>query len=135
MPIGTIEEEAVESMDSRGFISYFIFEHLDEDRQRYTDYSQEEFVREFKVDDILFERFVDYAVSNKINMRFYDHQANVKLFLKAALAEQLYGANVYAKIKSEADAMLNQVLELDNPIVKQNEAEEIEATTKMIFSL
>lgn len=126
VPIGTIEEEAVESMDSRGFISYFIFEHLDEDRQRYTDYSQEEFVREFKVDDILFERFVDYAVSNKINMRFYDHQANVKLFLKAALAEQLYGANVYAKIKSEADAMLNQVLELDNPIVKQNEAEEIE---------
>ena len=127
VPIGTNEEEAVEAMDSRGFISYFIFEHLDEDRQRYADYSQEEFVRDFKVDDILFERFVEYAVRNNINMRFYDNQAHVKLFLKASLAEQLYGPNVHAKIKSKADAMLNQVLELDNPIVKQNEAEAIEA--------
>lgn len=128
VPIGSNEEEAVESMDSVGFISYFIFEHLDEDRHRYADYNQEEFIRDFKVDDILFERFVEYAVSRKINIRFYAYEANVKLYLKAALAEQLYGPNVHAKIKGAADAMLKQVLELDNPIVKQGEAEKIEAT-------
>lgn len=128
VPIGSNEEEAVESMDSVGFISYFIFEHLDEDRHRYTEYNQEEFIRDFKVDDILFERFVEYAVSRKINIRFYAYEASVKLYLKAALAEQLYGPNVHAKIKGAADAMLKQVLELDNPIVKQGEAEKIEAT-------
>lgn len=128
VPIGSNEEEAVESMDSVGFISYFIFEHLDEDRHRYADYNQEEFIRDFKVDDILFERFVEYAVSRKINIRFYAYEASVKLYLKAALAEQLYGPNVHAKIKGAADAMLKQVLELDNPIVKQGEAEKIEAT-------
>jgi carboxyl-terminal processing protease len=128
VPIGSNEEEAVESMDSFGFISYFTFEHLDEDRQRYVDYTQEGFIRDFKVDDILFERFVDYAVRNNINMRFYDYEASVKLFLKAALAEQLYGPNIHAKIKGAADAMLKQVLELDNPLVKQSEAEKIEAT-------
>jgi len=126
VPIGTNEEEAVESMDSVGFISYFVFEHLDEDRERYNDYSEEDFIANFKIDDILFERFVDYAINSNLNMRFYDFEDSVKLYLKAALAEQLYGANVHAKIKSKADAMLKKVLELDNPPVRQEEAEAIE---------
>ena len=127
VPIGTNEEEAVESMDSVGFISYFVFEHLDEDRQRYEDYSEKEFIANFKVDDILFEQFVDYAISSNLKMSFYDFEDSVKLYLKAALAEQLFGANVHAKIKSQADAMLQQVLELDNPPVQQEEAEAIES--------
>ncbi|MFS4492933.1 S41 family peptidase [Maribacter sp. 2308TA10-17] len=126
VPIGSNEEEAVESMDSVGFISYFIFEHLDEDRQRYSDYTEEEFVANFRIDDIIFERFVDYAIKSNLNMRFYDFEESVKLYLKAALAQQLFGANVHAKIKSEADAMLKQVLELDNPAIQQQEAEVIE---------
>ncbi len=128
VPIGSNEEEAVEILDNRGFISYFIFEHLDEDRQRYDDYSKEEFMDDFKVDDILFERFIEYAISRDINLRFYHYETSLKLFLKAAIAEQLYGPNVYAKIKSGADTMLNQVLELDKPLVNQGEAEKIEAS-------
>ena len=128
VPIGSNEEEAVEILDNRGFISYFIFEHLDEDRQRYDDYSKEEFMDDFKVDDILFERFIEYAISSDINLRFYHYETSLKLFLKAAIAEQLYGPNVYAKIKSGADTMLNQVLELDKPLVNQGEAEKIEAS-------
>ncbi len=119
VPIGSNQEEAVESLDNAGFISYFIFEHLDEDRQRYADYSQKEFIHNFKVDDILFDRFVDYALRNKINMSFYEFQDSLKLFLKASLAEQLFGANIYAKIKGEADAMLKQVLRLDQSFVNQ----------------
>ena len=128
VPIGSNEEEAVEILDNRGFISYFIFEHLDEDRQRYADYSKEEFMDDFKVDDILFERFIEYAISRDINLRFYHYETSLKLFLKAAIAEQLYGPNVYANIKSGADTMLNQVLELDKPLVNQGEAEKIEAS-------
>lgn len=127
VPIGSNEEEAVESMDSLGFISYFIFEHLDEDRERYSEYSEEDFIKNFRVDDILFERFVDYAIKSKLNLRFYDFEDSVKLYIKAALAQQLFGANVHAKIKSKADAMLQKVLILDNPPVKQEEAEAIEA--------
>ena len=127
VPIGTNEEEAVESMDSVGFISYFAFEHLDEDRQRYADYTEEDFVANFRVDDILFERFIDYAVRSNLSLRFYDFEESVKLYIKAALAEQLYGANVHAKIKSNADAMLQEVLNLDHPVVNQEESEEIEA--------
>jgi carboxyl-terminal processing protease len=126
VPIGTNEEEAVESMDSVGFISYFVFEHLDEDRQRYDDFSEEDFIAKFRVDDILFERFIDYAVNSNLKMHFYDFEDSVKLYLKAALAEQLFGANVHAKIKSKEDAMLKQILAIDNPVVRQKEVEAIE---------
>jgi len=127
VPIGTNEEEAVESMDSVGFISFFIFEHLEEDRNRYNEFSQSEFVSDFKVDDILFEKFVDYCIQRKLKMNFYDYEDSIKLYLKAAIADQLFGPNIHALIKSSADTMLKEVLELDNPVVKQGEAEAIES--------
>ncbi len=127
VPIGTNEEEAVESMDSLGFLSFFVFEHLDEDRNRYNQYTEKEFVNEFRVDDILFEKFVDYSVNRNLKMNFYDFEDSIKLYLKAALADQLFNEDIHAKIKSSEDAMLQKVLELDNPPVKQGEAAAIEA--------
>ncbi|WP_299533972.1 S41 family peptidase [Ulvibacterium sp.] len=127
VPIGTNEEEAVESMDSLGFLSFFIFEYLDEDRQRYVDWTEERFINDFRVDDILFEQFVDYSISRNLKMNFYDFEGRIKLYLKAALGEQLFGPNVHAKIKADADAMLQKVLELDKPTISQGEAEKIEA--------
>ncbi|CAM4164751.1 S41 family peptidase [Zobellia roscoffensis] len=128
VPIGSNEEEAVESMDSFGWLSYFIFEHLDGDRKRYNSFSKEEFINDFKVDDILFEKFVDYSVSRNLRMNFYDYEDSIKLYLKAALAEQLFGANIHAKIKSKEDKMLQEILKLDNPVVEQEEAEAIESS-------
>ncbi|WP_149274015.1 S41 family peptidase [Pareuzebyella sediminis] len=127
VPMGSNEEEAVESMDSYGWLSYFIFEHLDESRNQYSDYSEDDFIENFKVDDILFERFVDYSLAKSLKMNFYDYERSIKIYLKAALAEQLFGPNVHAKIKSAEDDMLQKVLELDDPLVRQQEAEAIES--------
>ncbi|NNE76097.1 MAG: peptidase S41, partial [Pricia sp.] len=127
VPIGSNEEEAVESMDSYGWLSYFIFEHLDEDRNRYDDYTQKDFIENFKVDDILFEQFVDYSITRSLKMDFYDYENSIKVYLKAALAEQLFGPNIHAKIKSSEDDMLQEIIELDNPAVKQNEVDAIES--------
>ena len=126
VPIGTNEEEAVESLDSVGFLSRFMFSHLEEDRTRYAHLNKEEFSKEFRVDDILFENFVDYAIASNIKMNFYDFEAKLKLHLKASLAEQLFSSNQQAKIKASADPMLLKILELENPAVKQQEAEKIE---------
>ena len=127
VPIGSNEEEAIETMDSMGFFSRFIFEHLDEEREQYASLSEKAFHTDFKVDDILFERYIDFCVRNRLKINFYDHEHRIKLFLKAGLAEQLYGVNVYAKIKSSADAMLQKVLEIDNPILPRTEADLIES--------
>ncbi|MFD0796040.1 S41 family peptidase [Maribacter chungangensis] len=128
VPIGSNEEEAVRSMDSYGFLSFFVFEHLDADRGRYEQYSEEEFITDFKVDDILFQEFVDYSLKRELSMDFYGNQEGIKLYLKAALGEQLFDANAHAKIKGTRDAMLQKVLELDKPAVSRTEEDAIKAT-------
>ncbi len=127
VPIGNNEEEGINALDSSGFFSYFVFSHLDEDRTRYKDYTAESFVTDFKADDILFEQFIDFLIRSNYRMDYYAHEERIKLYLKASLAEQLFDADLYAKIKSKEDAMLQKVLELDSPAVSQEEAEAIES--------
>lgn len=119
VPLGSNEEEAVASMESLGFLSFFVFEHLESDRTRYRAYSQTEFLEDFRVDDILFADFVEYSVSRNLRMNFYDHEQTIKRYIKAALAEQLFNDNVGAKIRSSEDPMLQEVLRLDRPMVKE----------------
>ncbi len=127
VPIGSNEEEAIKSMSSLGFISYFIFEHLEEDRKRYQIYSLEEFLKDFTVDDILFERFIDYCINNNIKIDFYTYEESIKRYLKATLAVQLFDENYGAKIRSVSDPMLQKVLELERATIAQDEASRIEA--------
>lgn len=119
VPIGSNEEEAVESMDNLGYLSFFVFEHLEEDRERYAQYTQKDFVNDFKVDDILFEKFVEYSVTRSLRMNFYEYEKSIKRFLKASIAEQLFNSNIHAKIKADEDLMLQKVLELDSSVVSQ----------------
>ncbi|MEJ2163322.1 MAG: S41 family peptidase, partial [Robiginitalea sp.] len=88
VPIGSNEEETLQALDSRGDFSSFAFEHLEEDRTRYADYSAAEFVSEFYTDDILFERFIDYTRRYNFKLDFYQYQDLIKRYLKAAIAEQ-----------------------------------------------
>jgi len=123
VPIGNLEEETIAIMESRGYISRFVFEHLEEDRKRYSEYTQDEFVQEFRLDDILFQRFVDFAIADGIKMDYYLYEKRIKLYLKAALAEQLFSPNISSKIKGTSDAMLQKVLDLDRPNVLENGSE------------
>lgn len=127
VPIGSNEEEAVESMESRGYLARFIFDHLEEDRTHYDGYTKREFVDNFTVDDILFESFVDYFIARKLKMDYYALEDKIKLYLKAVLAEQLFSPNTHAQIIGEGDVMLQKVIALDRPTVTQQEAEQIEA--------
>ncbi|NNG11144.1 MAG: peptidase S41, partial [Arenibacter sp.] len=94
---------------------------------QYKGYTKEEFISNFRVDDILFEIFVDYCLDRSIKMDFYAFEDKLKLYIKATLAEQLFDPNSYAKIKSAGDDMLKKVMELDSPTIRQQEAEKIEA--------
>ncbi|MDL5513441.1 S41 family peptidase [Arenibacter sp. M-2] len=128
VPIGSNESEFLETIESSGYLGYFVFEHLDAHRPQYQGYSKEEFINGFRVDDILFEEFIDYFLDKNIKFDFYAYEDKIKLYIKARLAEQLFDPNTYAKIKSGGDDMLQKVLELDSPSISQKEADQIEAT-------
>lgn len=114
VPIGSNEEEAIESMDDTyEFFSRFIFEHLEEDRTRYADYTKNQFLDEFRVDDILFDKFIQFVLNRKIKLDFYAQEEKIKDYLKANIAEQLFSPNLSAQIKGKHDAMLTKVLDLD----------------------
>ena len=132
VPIGNYEEEAIGSLENVGVMSRFVFDHLEEDRARYNDYSEKEFITNFHVDDVLFEKFITYMqqFGNQgiSSLRYYDFEEKIKLYLKASIAEQIFNPNAYAIIKGKDDPMLKRVLELDKPeIIQQTEAKKIEA--------
>ena len=123
VPIGTNEEEAIESMDDTyQFFSRFIFEHLEEDRSRYAAYTQNQFLDEFRVDDILFDNFIEFVLNRKIRLDFYAQEDKIKAYLKANIAEQLFSPNVAAQIKGKHDAMLKKVMDLDALEIEPTEA-------------
>jgi len=117
VPIGSNEEEAIKSFENLGFVSRFVFEHLDEDRNRYADYSKEDFIASFSVDDILFEKFINYSerspVIRNLKLQYYNMESILKLYIKAAIAEQLYDNNTQEKIKSKKDKMLQKIMEIN----------------------
>lgn len=118
VPIETNGKELLESIENvYGYFSRFIFSHLEEDRNRYSQYTEEEFLAEFRADDILFEKFINFleqrVVLKPLNLHYYDLEDKIKLTLKATLAEQLFTPNLQAKIKSADDAMLQKIMELD----------------------
>ncbi|THV61097.1 S41 family peptidase [Flagellimonas alvinocaridis] len=129
VPIGSNEEEAIESMDDTyQFFSRFVFEHLEEDRTRYAIYDMNQFLEEFRVDDILFDEFIQFVLDRKIKLDFYAQEEKIKAYIKANIAEQLFSPNLSAEIKGEHDSMLNKVLELDMATLGQPE---VGATIKM----
>lgn len=114
VPIGSNEEEAIESMDDTyQFFSRFVFEHLEEDRTRYSGYDQNQFLEEFTVDDILFDQFIQFVLDRKVKLDFYAYEEKIKAYLKANIAEQLFSPNLSAQIKGDFDAMLMKIKELD----------------------
>ena len=120
VPIGTLDEERIATLDATGFFSDFIFKFLEKDRSRFVNYPKKEFVEEYRVDDIIFERFIDYLLNARPPMKFdfYGNESLIKTYLKANIAEQLYSPNIGFKIKSEHDKMLKKVLDLDAEVMQ-----------------
>ena len=127
VPIGTNEEEAIESMDSSGLMGQFIFRYLENDRTRFENYPRYEFIDEYRVDDILFERFVDFILDANIKIDFYAHEDKIKTYLKANIAEQLYSIDLAAEIRASHDQMLAKIIALDAETLEALEKSQIES--------
>lgn len=125
VPIGSNEEEAIESLDDTyQFFSRFVFEHLEEDRKRYSGYDQNQFLEEFRVDDILFDQFIQFVLDRNVKLDFYAQEEKIKAYIKANIAEQLFSPNLSAQIKGDHDAMLKKVRELDAAALERLQASE-----------
>jgi carboxyl-terminal processing protease len=121
VPIGSNQEEAIAALDSRGYFSSFVFEHLEADRSRYADYGPEEFYQNFRADDILFDELIAFLSRFNFTINFYDYEELLKQYIKAGIAEQLFSPDLKARILAPEDTMLQKVIELNTPSIIQAE--------------
>ena len=95
-----------------GFLSYFIFEYLDKNRNRFFAYNQSQFINEVVIEDELVDDFIRYATERGFTLNFSKYREALKKYIKAIIAEQLYSTNAYQKILDDDDEMILKVISL-----------------------
>ncbi|WP_417368697.1 S41 family peptidase [Gelidibacter japonicus] len=109
----SIQNETLNYIRQSGLISYFVFEELDKDRESYEGVSQQDFITNFEVSDDIVIRFQEYLnEKHRANVTFVAYNKEMKLLIKAALADQLYGSNASEEILNATDDMIEEVMRL-----------------------
>jgi len=111
----SIQNETLNYIKRRGYISYFVFEELDKDRSIYYGMAFNDFKTNFHVSDDVIERFQNYLnLRERTNITFVAYYDTMKQLIKAALAEQLFGDNESEQITNENDEMIKEVVFLSH---------------------
>lgn len=116
VPLDTnMQNETLLFLEHRGFISYFIFEELEQDRHLYDNYSRQDFINDFKVSDDLVIKFQDYLnIRTQSTITFVAYHEEVKQYLKATIADQLFGKGAFTEVINTTDDMVNEVIKLNS---------------------
>jgi carboxyl-terminal processing protease len=108
-----MENGTIGRIQASGIMSYFVFEDLDKNRSPFKNMSQEDFIKNYIVSDDDLERFTEYLNRRtRYKITFVAYKEEVKLYLKATLAEQLYGTEAHMQVLNTNDAMLEKVFDL-----------------------
>jgi len=109
----SMHNETLRFLQRRGFISYFVFEELEKDRKRYQGMSKEDFIKNFEVTDDFVLTFQDYLnIRTDSEITFVAYHKEIKQYIKATLADQLFGSNAFQEIINQNDIMVDEVLKL-----------------------
>ncbi len=110
----SMQNETLTFLDKRGYLNNFIFEQLDKDRATYAAISKSDFFENFTISDTMVHALEDYLkLKTRSNIVFVAYKEEVKHYLKATLAEQLFGFGAYFKILNKHDIMIDKVIDLN----------------------
>ena len=115
VPLDTsVKNETLTYLLNRGFFSYFVFEELDKDRKVYDGISRQDFIDNFEVSDDIVVKFQNYLNARSFHeITFVAYNETIKTYIKATLAEQLFGTEAYQEIINKNDTMIEEVLRLN----------------------
>lgn len=114
VPLDTsVQNETLNYIQNRGYISYFVFEELDKDRLAFDGISQSDFIQNFEVSDDIVVRFQEYlSKKERVQITFVAYNTEIKQLIKSALAEQLFGKEAAQEITNSTDDMIEEVKKL-----------------------
>ncbi len=109
----SMQNETLRSI--QGTINYFVFEGLDKNREVYNGLSRREFIDNFDLNDDFVVDFQDYInVRSRFKITFTAYHKEVKQYLKAALADQLFGDGAFEEIFNQGDIMIDEIIKLSD---------------------
>jgi len=118
----SVQNETLNYIKRRGYVSNFVFEELDKDRAFYDSFSASEFIENFSVDDTMVEKFQDFLnLKERTDISFVNYHNQMKLLIKAELASQLYNSNASEQIINKTDSMIEEVIVLSKADETLNE--------------
>lgn len=106
------EKESLNLILRSGFMSRFVFEALEDNREYYNSLSLDEFKKASLVDDEMVEEFTVFLRKQGYDLQVSAYKPVLKQYLKATMAQQLFGTNVFEQIVNEGDRVIEKVVEL-----------------------
>src|SRR5690606_11682498 len=94
----TEESEALNFILTSGHLNYFIFEYLEKNRQVYDTIVAENFFEKYEITDGILDQFIAYTEVNPNSSGINKLKEKIKKYIKATLAQQLYGKDYYERI-------------------------------------
>lgn len=108
-----MQNETITFLKKRGYISNFAFEMLEKDRSAFIDLSRKAFIANYQVSDAAVEEFQEYLnIKRKTTVVFVAYKEEIKQYIKAALADQLYGFGAYEEVINQKDNMVYEIINL-----------------------
>ena len=108
-----MQNETITFLQRRGHINNFAFEQLEKDRTIFEDFSKEDYIINFEITDEIVQEFQDYLFGKrKTKIVFVAYKEEMKQYLKAALADQLFGNGAFEEVLNQKDNMINEVIKL-----------------------
>ncbi|WP_108867547.1 S41 family peptidase [Aquimarina aquimarini] len=104
--------ETLNYMLRSGRMGGYVFEELDKNRVFYNDLSEEEFDEKVIVDDTFAEGFLNYLRERGVEIELENYKDQLKKYLKATMAQQLFGTGIFERIINRDDIMINKVVSL-----------------------
>ncbi len=106
--------ETLDYMLRSGRMGGYIFEELDKKRAFYNELTEEQFKEEIKIDDDFADGFLVYTRKNGIDINLKNYREQLKKYLKAIMAQQLFGTSEFEKIINKDDKMIQKVLSISD---------------------
>lgn len=108
-----MQNETLTFLQRRGYINNFAFEYLEKDRATFNAYTKQEYLATFEITDQVLQDFEAYLnIRRNTNIIFVTYKDEVKQYIKAALADQLFGNGSYEEVLNQRDNIINEVINL-----------------------
>ena len=106
------EKQSLNLMLRNGYMDGFIFEVLEGSRDYYNSLTYEDFLEREVITEQIISDFRSFMLRENFDIRFSDYRSELKWYLKAAMAQQLFGTTAFQKMLNEEDPAIDKIIEL-----------------------